>query len=100
MSIEKILQTLEKENQITTGWFKQKEVIVNRDKIQAIIVKRNPKMNDQFTFDIDGTRITSDKTVKLFSIDIPHKLSFDKYVSSLGKKANNQLIAISRLHRY
>ena len=45
-SIEKLLETLERERQITTDWFKQNEVIVNPDKFEAIVVKRDSNMDD------------------------------------------------------
>ena len=57
-------------------------------------------MNDHYTFDNDGNRVTSDKSVNFLGVYIDHKLSFDKHVLSLCKKASNELIAISRLHRY
>ena len=44
--------------------------------------------------------IKPEKSVKLLGINIDKKLSFNKNVSSLCKKASNQLKAISRLHRY
>ena len=53
-----------------------------------------------YTLNIDSNQVTSEKFVKLLGINIDNKLSFDEHVSSLCKKASNQLDAISRLHRY
>ena len=100
VSIEKLLQTLEKESIAATDWFKENEMIVNPDKFQAIIIKRNSNMEDQYTLNIDGNQVNSEKSVKLLGISIDNKLSFEEHVSSLCKKASNQLNAISRLHRY
>ena len=75
-------------------------MIVNADKFQPIIVKRNSNMCNQYILNIDGNQVTSEKSVKLLGINIDNKLSFDKDVSSLCKKASNQLNAISSLHRY
>ena len=100
VSIDKLLQTLEKESIAATDWFKENEMIVNPDKFQAIIIKRNSNMEDQFTLNIDGNQVKSEKSVKLLGVSIDNKLSFEEHVSSLCKKASNQLNAISRLHRY
>ena len=94
------MKTLERESQIATDWFKENNMIVNADKFQAIIVKRNSDMCNQYTLNIDGNQVTSEKSVKLLGINIDDKLSFDEHVSSLCKKASNQLNAISRLHKY
>ena len=100
VSIEKLLQTLEKESIAATDRFKENEMIVNPDKFQAIIIKRNSNMEDQYTRNIDGNQVNSEKSVKLLGISVDNKLSFEEHVSSLCKKASNQLNAISRLHRY
>ena len=72
-------------------------MIVNPDNFQAIAVKRNSNMNDQYNLD---NRVASEKSVKLLGIHIDRKLSFNDHDSSLCKNASNQLNAICRLHRY
>ena len=94
------MKTLERESQIATNRFKENNMIVNADKFQAIIVKRNSGICNQYTLNIDVNQVTLEKSVKLLGINIDNKLSFDKHVSSLCKKASNQLNAISSLHRY
>ena len=42
-------------------------MLVNPDKFQASVVKRNSNMHNQCTLDIDGNRVTSDKSVQLLS---------------------------------
>ena len=63
-------------------------------------MKGNSDIRNQYTLNIDVNHVTSEKSVKLPGINIGNKLSFDEHVSSLCKKASNQLNAISRLHRY
>ena len=63
VSIEKLLKTLEKESLVATNWFKENEMIVNPDKFQAIIVKRNSDMEKQYTLNIDGNQVNSEKSV-------------------------------------
>ena len=40
-TIEKLISTLEQDSQATIDWFKIDEMIVNSDKFQAIVVKKN-----------------------------------------------------------
>ena len=90
-SDEKLLETLERRSQIATDWFKENNMIVNADKFQAIIVKRNSDMCNQYTLNIDGNRAISEKSVKLLGINIDNNLSTNT--------SRNQLHAISKLHR-
>ena len=82
-SVEKLLKTLERESQIATDWSKENNMIVSADKFQAIMVKRNSDMCNQYTLNIDGSQLTSEKSVKLLGINRDNKLSFDEHVSSL-----------------
>ena len=63
-------------------------------------MKGNSDIRNQYALNIDVNHVTSEKSVKLPGINIGNKLSFDEHVSSLCKKASNQLNAISKLHRY
>ena len=96
-SIEKLLEALARKSLTATNWFEQNEMIVNPDKFQAIVVKRNSNMNDQYTLDIDGNGVTLDKSVKLLGIHTDHELPFDRRIFPLCRKASNRLNAISRL---
>ena len=40
-TIEKLISTLEQDSQAAIGWFKINEMIVNPDKFQAIVIKKN-----------------------------------------------------------
>ena len=53
----------QRESQIATDWFK-KSMIINADKVRAIIVKRNSDMCSQYTLNIDSNQVTSEKSVK------------------------------------
>ena len=75
-------------------------MIVNPDKFQAIIVKKNAKIKDSYPLKINYQIINSENTVKLLGIETDNKLSFDKHISTLCKKASNQLKAIGRTQKY
>ena len=72
-------------------------MIVNLDMFQAIIVKRNNKMEDSYSLNINQEVINSENRVKLSGVEIDNKLSLEKHISALIKKASNQLNVISRI---
>ena len=75
-------------------------MIVNPVKFQAIVVKRNNKMKDSYSLNINQEVINSENSVKLLGIEIDNKLSFENHISYLVKKASNQLNAISRIQKF
>ena len=75
-------------------------MIFNPDTFQAIVIKRNNKMKDSYSLNINQEVINSENWVKLLGIEIDNKLSFEKHISTLVKKASNQLNAISRIQKF
>ena len=75
-------------------------MIVKPDKFQATAVKRNNKMKDSYSPHINQEVINSENYVKLLGVEIDNKLSFEKHISTLVKKASNQLKAISRILKF
>ena len=61
-------------------------MIVNPDKFQAIVVKRNNKMKDSYSLNINQEVINSENCVKMLGVETDNKLSFEKHVSTLAKK--------------
>ena len=45
-------------------------LIVNPEKFQAIVVKRNAKIKDSYPLDINDVTINSENSVKLLGIEI------------------------------
>ena len=72
-SVKKLLKTLERESQIATDWLKENNMIVDADKFQVIILKRNSNMCNQYTLNIHGNQVTSEKSVKPLGINIDDK---------------------------
>ena len=99
-TIEELISTLEKESQVAIGWFVSKEMTVNPEKFQAIVAKRNNKMKDSYSLNVNQEVINSKNCVKLLGVEIHNKLSFEKDISTLVKKASNQLNAISRIQKF
>ena len=89
-TIENLISTLEEESQAAIEWFKMNEMIVNPDKFQAIIIKKNSKMKDSYPLNINDQKINPKNCVKHLEIEIDNKLCFEQHISTLYKKATNQ----------
>ena len=74
-------------------------MIVNPDKFQAIVLKKNCRMKDFYALNINNKTINSENCVKLLEMEIDNTLSFNKHISTLCKKAGNQLNAIGRIQK-
>ena len=75
-------------------------MIVNSDKFQAIVVKKNNQMKNSYSLNINQEVINIENCVKSLGVEIDNKLSFEKYISTLVKKASSQLNTISRIHKF
>ena len=94
-SIEKLLETLEKEMNILLEWFNFNEMKSNTDKCHLIIVNNQDK-----SIKIGKDVITSETRVKLLGVTIDNKLNFNEHVDNICKKANNKLHALARIAKY
>ena len=72
-------------------------MIVNPKKFQEIIINRQNRSNNICWLTINNAEIKSKESVTLLGNEIDNKLNFEKHVSTICKKANNQLNAISRV---
>ena len=99
-TIEELISTLENESQAAIDWFVSNQMIVNPDKFQGIVVKRNNKMRDSYSLNINQDVINSENSVIFLGVEIDNKLSFEKHISTLVKKTSNQLNAISRIQKF
>ena len=95
--INELLRLLEKESEVAIKWFSDNNMIVNPKKFQAIITNRQNRSNHSCCLTISNAEIESKESVTLLDIKIDNKLNFEKHVSTICKKANNQLNAISRI---
>ena len=57
-------------------------------------------MKDSYALNISNQTINSENFIKLLGIEIDNTLSFNKHISTLCKKASNQLNAIGRIQKY
>ena len=99
-SIKDLITTLENESNIAINWFKDNEMIVNPDKFQAIIInKHNHSDHINHTLHFGEYEITSKNIVSLLGIEIDDKLTFQKHIHTITRKAAGQLnYLISKKH--
>ena len=97
--IEVLIKLLERESKSAIDWFKMNDMIVNRDKFQAMILRPDKKEN-KFQLNINDSIISSEDSVTLLGIEIDSKLNFKNHVSKICRKAGRQLNAISRIQNY
>ena len=69
-------------------------MIANSDKFQSIAVTTNCRIKDPYALNINNQTINSENSIKLLGIETDNALSFDQHISSLSKKASNELNAI------
>ena len=60
-------------------------MIVNPDKFQAIVLKKNCRMKDSYALNINSKTINSENCVKLLEMEIDNTPSFNKHIYSLQK---------------
>ena len=78
-NLTSLCQTLEKESELATEWFKNKSMIANPDKFQALIMSKNatdvtPKLR------IYDNPIENTKSVKLLGVEINYQIKFNEHV--------------------
>ena len=88
-TIEEFISALENESQAAIDWFVSNEMIFNPNKFQAIVVKRNNKMKDSYSLNINLELINSENCMKLLGVEIDNKLSFEKHFYASQKSQLN-----------
>lgn len=64
------------------------DIEVNLNKCQGMSLSRDENEN-KYTLNINDSRITSEDSVILLSVEIQNKLNFEKLISILCRKASN-----------
>ena len=98
--LSELIDLLQKDSDTAINWFKNNEMLVNPNKFQAIVFKKDSNLENEIQLKIDGKEIKTSKTVKLLDVTIDEKLNYEDHVSSLCKKAAAQLNALGRIQHY
>ena len=65
-------------------------MIINPDKFQAIVVKKNRRMKDSYVLNINTQTTNTENCVKLLGIEIGNTLSFDRMLIPIKNKVINK----------
>ena len=89
--------TLEHASRTALCWFKNNYMKANTSKFQAICFSKD---DISIQYEIDGSKVNSESTVKLLGVHIDRKLTFSHHVSVICKKAARQINVLQRLCKY
>ena len=74
-SADDLITDLQTQFENSIDWFRYKEMVVNPDKYQCVIINRLGKLNNSYESLIDNHKIDSENSVTLSSIEIDNKLN-------------------------
>ena len=75
-------------------------MIVNPDKFQSSMIISSKKDLSTSVLNINGVESTMELSVRLLGIATDNKLTFEKHIYNICRKASNQLNVICRLETF
>ena len=94
-----LISTLEYDSNHLIEWFKINKMQANPDKFQVLAVGKKT-YEKRPTINIQNFELTCEDSVKLIGIEIDYQLNFDTHISTICRKASQQLNIIKRLGPY
>ena len=95
---EETILKLEKDANILIKWFKDNGMKLNEEKCKLLILSK--KSNNNTEIILGNETIKNSKSEKLLGITIDEKLTFNKHIGNLCKKASQKLHALARISKY
>ena len=92
-----IKEKLRKDFKVVTDWFSENHMSLNRTKCHYMCIGKN-KENDAFTF--GNIFLKNSKEEVILGLTIDNKLSFDKHVKKICRKASQKACVLSRISNY
>ena len=99
-TISDLTHLLAFKSNLAIDWFRWNSMIVNPDKFKAIVLTKARQDTSGISINLRDHCITSEESVSLLGITTDCRLSFDKHVSTLCRKAASQLSALKRLRPF
>ena len=98
------LHALKSETEIVLDWFKLNEMKSNSDKGHMIVVENGHKpayVSNTFLYlEKEKQLLQNEENVKLLGVWIDDKMTYEKHIKTLLKKANQKLHALMRVSKY
>ena len=91
-----VIKTLENDSKILFNWFETNGMKANPDKSHLILSNSDTNLYAE----IDSHKINNQNEVDLLGITIDNKLTFNKHMSKLCRKASKKLHALMRVAKY
>ena len=95
-NLKEVMENVEYDCIILVELFRDNSLILNADKCYLFVPTTEYKNEPMFAKMGDAT-ILEENAVKLFGLIIDSKLTFNKHVKEICKKASQKLIAISKM---
>ena len=83
-----------------TVLYQTKGLLLNHEKLQAVVVNRNNEMKDSYSLNINQEVITLKTVWSCLVLKLTISFLLKKRISRLVKKASNQLNPISRIQKF
>ncbi|KAK3109165.1 hypothetical protein FSP39_024510 [Pinctada imbricata] len=95
---ENLMKCLVEESKILIDWF-DINLMANPEKFQALAIGKKT-FEKKPVFEINNVKISCDESVKLLGVEIDYLLKFDAHISSICKKAAQQINILKRLGKH
>ena len=82
-----LIKILEAEGELSVGWFRENEMVVNSEKFQAIILNRK-EAQAAHKLIIDNKEIKTTNSIKLLGINIDDQLKFNEDILILKQQCS------------
>ena len=79
-TLSNLIGVLEEEAGVALTWRKQNQMIVNPEKLHALLIRKDQTNASGENFNIQGQMIKSEETAKLLGIQLDYKLNFEQHM--------------------
>ena len=94
-----LMKCLVEDSKILIDWFDINWMQANPEKFQALAVGKRT-FDKKRVFEINDVKISCDESVKLLGVEIDYLLKFDSHISSICKRAAQQINILKRIGKY